>query len=91
MREIGIPKYLKEDRFSAMENWNTWAISLKVLGEEFHSKIWHFLLLTSPPEASRKESKIPLNREAMVVEAPPKIRVSFANCEWFMFFTLLAI
>jgi hypothetical protein len=46
-----------------------------------------FYVINLLSEASRKESRMTLNLEAMITEAPPKSKVSSANCEWFIFFT----
>ena len=47
------------------------------------------ILLRSPRDALRKRYKIVLIHHATVGEAPPIMRVSSANCEWFRPFVSL--
>jgi len=84
---MGIPRYGKEVHLSARGNWKTLDITCITRGFEFQPIIWHFLLFTTSPHASKKESNTCLNMEEIITDAPPSNRVSYENCKWFIFLT----
>lgn len=88
---IGSPRYVKCGQLACVGISRIWEMFRIILGGVFQPYILHFVLFSIPPEARRNSSRTFLNILAIILDAPPRRRLSLANREWFTFLTLFAI
>lgn len=79
LRQMGIPKYLKDLQFTTSGNWRILAMTTREWALVFQTYRWHLLLLITPLDTIKNWSKILLKRSTITEESPPRRRISSAN------------